>query len=364
MFRYLIRSMSVVFIGWAIFTSFNAHAQEDDKPFYAGKTITMMVGVPGGSGGDVSARTMAKEWEKRIPGNPYIIVKNLEGAGGSTVLNYIYEKAKPDGLTVFYGPWNPLDVLAKGAGIRYVPEKFSIIGSGTGMRGLIVRTDVKPGITKPDDLLKVSRLKVGGRSPNNVLDMIGNLSLKILGVNFKYVAGYRGMSQISAAIYGSEVQAGHMAAGGFRRFFRETTKNGETLAAYHHTIFDRNGNALKSTYPLGDSENFLDVYKRIHGSEPSGIYWETFKWLRINVHGTTPCVLAPPGTPDHHIEILRRSIEATFHDPEFQKLWLKQFSEVLQWNDIEDTLSAFKNYRNISKDKQKVLDEMRKVAWD
>jgi len=81
------------------------------------------------------------------------------------------------------------------------------------LAGLIVRTNVKPGLTKADDLLKAKRLKVGGRSPHNILDMVGNLSLKILGVNFKYVAGYRGMSQISAAIYGEEVQSGHMAAG-------------------------------------------------------------------------------------------------------------------------------------------------------
>ena len=356
--------MSTVFVGWAILTSFSARAQESDQPFYAGKTITMMVGVPGGSGGDVSARTAAKEWEKRIPGNPYIIVKNLEGAGGSTVLNFLFEKAKPDGLTIFYGPWNPLDVLDEGPGIRYLPEKFSIIGSMTGMRGLIVRTDVKPGITTPDDLLKIKRLKVGGRSPNNIMDMVGNLSLEILGIDYRYVAGYRGMSQISAALYGQEVQAGHMAAGGFRRFFVETTKNGETIAAYHHTIFDRNGSAQKSVYSLGDSENFLDVYRRVHGSEPSGPYWETYKWLRINVQGATPAILAPPGIPAHLLAILRQSAEATYHDENFQKRWLKRFGEVIHWNTTEDTLSAFENYRKISDEKRKVLREMAKVAWD
>ena len=130
------KSVATAFLIGLIITaaSLTSNAEETGEPFYAGKTITMMVGVPGGSGGDVSARTFAKEWEKRIPGNPYIIVKNLEGAGGSTVLNYLYEKAKPDGLTVYYGPWNPLYVLDGGAAIRYLPEKFSIIGSGTGMR--------------------------------------------------------------------------------------------------------------------------------------------------------------------------------------------------------------------------------------
>jgi len=96
----------------------------------------------------------------------------------------------------------------------------------------------------------------------------------------------------------------------------------------------------------------------------SGPYWETYKWLRINVHGITPSLLAPPGTPDHLLAILRSSAEATYHDPDFQKLWLKQFGEVIQWNNIKDTLSAFKNYKKVDEEKRKVLHAMTKVAWD
>ncbi len=342
----------------------SAKAESTDAFSYAGKVITMIVSVPGGSGGDVTARTVAREWSTNIPGEPFIIVKNLVGAGGATALNFVYERAKPDGLTVYWGPWNPLDVLEGGKGIRFVPEEFGIVGSGTNMRGFIVRTNAGPGINKPADLLSVTRLKVGGRSANNILDLVGNLALKILGVSFKYVSGYRGMAQIAPSIYGEEVQAGHVASGGYNRFFTETTKKGETLLVYHHPIFDRNGSQVQPLDTLADSESFLDVYLRIHGSMPTGIYWETYKWLRINVQAVTPSILTPPGTPDHVLAILRKSVESTFQDKDFQRLWKKQFDDIIQWNHIDDTLAAFQNYRSMNKEMREVISEMSKVDWD
>ena len=276
----------------------------DDAP-YSPKIITMIVGVPGGSGADVAARTLAREWSKHIPGNPYIVVKNLEGAGGSAALNFVYEKARPDGLTVYYGSWNPLDVLEGGKGIRFIPENFAILGSGSSMRGTIVRTDSVPGYTGPIDLLKAERIKVGGRSAGNVNDLIGNLALEILGVDYKFVAGYRGMSTIATSMYGREVQAGHIGSGGFARFFRETTANGETAIAYFHPFFDRNGNEVGPIGSMAGAASFSEVYQQVHGSRPSGPYWEAYKWLRFNAHGSSPAVLAPPGTPDSIVTVLR-----------------------------------------------------------
>ena len=67
--------------------------------FYENKTITVIVGVPAGSGGDVSARTFMAELQNHIPSNPKIIVRNMAGAGGSKALNYTFEKSKANGLS-------------------------------------------------------------------------------------------------------------------------------------------------------------------------------------------------------------------------------------------------------------------------
>jgi tripartite-type tricarboxylate transporter receptor subunit TctC len=48
---------------------------------------------------DIYARVLAEHMGKFIPGNPSIIVQNMPGASTMTAANYVYNVAKPDGLT-------------------------------------------------------------------------------------------------------------------------------------------------------------------------------------------------------------------------------------------------------------------------
>src|ERR1041384_4185978 len=82
-----------------------AHAQGE---FYAGKRLTVIVGVDAGGTIDTLARTFAAQLRKHIPGNPTIVVQNMPGAGSTIATNYVYERAAPDGFTILYNSWAPL----------------------------------------------------------------------------------------------------------------------------------------------------------------------------------------------------------------------------------------------------------------
>src|SRR6266404_8852832 len=69
-------------------------------PYYQGKTIRLVVGYPAGSAHDIWARLIAPQLTKHIPGNPATIVQIMPGAGSMTAANYVYNIAKPDGLTI------------------------------------------------------------------------------------------------------------------------------------------------------------------------------------------------------------------------------------------------------------------------
>jgi len=49
----------------------------EEAPFFAGKSIQMVVGFDVGGGYDLYARTVARHWARHIPGNPGI---NLSSA--------------------------------------------------------------------------------------------------------------------------------------------------------------------------------------------------------------------------------------------------------------------------------------------
>ena len=75
---------------------YTAHAQIG--PYYEGKTVRVIIG-PGG-GYDYWGRLLARTMPKYIPGNPTFVVQNMPGAGSVIASNYVYNVAKPDGLTV------------------------------------------------------------------------------------------------------------------------------------------------------------------------------------------------------------------------------------------------------------------------
>lgn len=98
--------------------------------FYQGKTIKFVVGYQSGGSHELWARAYAHHMGKHIPGNPTFIVQNITGAGSMVAGNYIYNVAKPDGLTM--GTFSPGLYLAQVTGSKEVKfdwARFSRIGS-------------------------------------------------------------------------------------------------------------------------------------------------------------------------------------------------------------------------------------------
>jgi tripartite-type tricarboxylate transporter receptor subunit TctC len=77
---------------------FVAHAA--DRPFYAGKTINLMVGEPPGGAADAYARLLSRHFASHIPGTPAVIVQNMPGAGTLKAVMYVNTTAPQDGTVI------------------------------------------------------------------------------------------------------------------------------------------------------------------------------------------------------------------------------------------------------------------------
>ena len=106
-------------------------ARPGEADFYEGKTIRLLVGFSAGGGYDTYGRAIARHIGKHIPGNPNVIVENMTGAGSVIAANYIYNQAKPDGLTL--GLWNSNNLLIQALrgnpGIQFSGERYGRIGA-------------------------------------------------------------------------------------------------------------------------------------------------------------------------------------------------------------------------------------------
>src|SRR5919198_6297974 len=98
--------------------------------FYQGKTLTVIVGYAPGGGVDATARAITRHLARFIPGQPNIVVQNMEGAAGIISVNHLDRRVAPDGLTLAVpGRSWYIEAIVKRPGIRFDPSKLTYVGS-------------------------------------------------------------------------------------------------------------------------------------------------------------------------------------------------------------------------------------------
>jgi hypothetical protein len=98
--------------------------------FYRGKTLTVIVGYAPGGGVDATARAMTRHIGRFIPGNPNIVVQNMEGAAGIVSVNHLTRRVAPDGLTLAVpGRSWYIEAIVKRPGITFDPTAMTYVGS-------------------------------------------------------------------------------------------------------------------------------------------------------------------------------------------------------------------------------------------
>src|SRR5213593_1297113 len=86
---------------WALaFISSSPAAADSVADFYHGKTISLYVSFPPGGGYDIYARVLAPHFTRHIPGNPAIVIKNMEGGSGVRAASYMTSITPQDGTSL------------------------------------------------------------------------------------------------------------------------------------------------------------------------------------------------------------------------------------------------------------------------
>jgi hypothetical protein len=290
-----------------------------DADFYRGKTLTVIVGLDVGGTSDTFARTFAGFLRQHIPGNPNIIVQNMPGGAGILATNFLFEKARPDGLTMLWGPWDPLAQALGNQGMRARYERFAFVGGTGDIRVNYARTDIVPGgLKKPSDIVKAGRLYIGDSSITGVSGLLARLSLDALGVPNQLVSGYRGGTDVFLALQRNEVQFHNTSITTFRSRTRDFIKSGQGLGINYLVPVDPNGRYERSPF-IDEIPAFPELYREARGAMPSGPAWDALNWLTNQTGEMTFIALAPAGTPPAAVAALRRGYEAASNDPDFVK---------------------------------------------
>jgi tripartite-type tricarboxylate transporter receptor subunit TctC len=185
--------------------------------FYRGKTLTLIVGFAPGGGVDTQARTIARHLVRFIPGQPGVIVQNMEGAAGALATNFLNQRVAPDGLTVSTpGRSWFVEGVVRGPAIGFDPTKFTYVGSAGGSNS-IAYVRASTGIRSLADLKDARATVTFGSLASTTPTAMVPLMLAALGMPLKVVLGYVSTARVLVALEQGEVDAVFTVSDSFAR---------------------------------------------------------------------------------------------------------------------------------------------------
>lgn len=286
----------IVYLITVLLLATNVNATAQEKPFYEGKTIRIVVGFTSGGFYDRWSRLLARYVPKYIPGNPEMIVQNMPGAGGLVAANHVYGVAKPDGLTlgmVSYGMY--LDQLVGRKEAQYDVRKFHWIGSPERSDVLMYMRSDTPYKTLQDIRNASTPPKCGSTGTAGTDYILARLLEDTLGLKIETVLGYPGGSEIDLAVEKGEVQCRGLTAAPF--FGREPFITWRKKNFVHVLVYG----GQKRDERIPDTPTIYEIFEKEKTPEESRRVADVI--LRGGDFGR-PWV-APPSTPEERIKTLR-----------------------------------------------------------
>jgi len=299
------KQLSVFLMLLGLLTVSLAHgdAAAQDK-FYQGKTIRIIVGASARGGYDTYSRTIARHISKHVPGNPTFVVENMPGAGFLISANYMYNIAKPDGLTIghFIGGLFLQQLLGK-PGIKFDAAKFEYIGVPTQDNYVIGVSKKNTGISTMDQWMSSKTVvKLGGVGAGSATDDIPKVLMATLGLPAQLVSGYKGTADVRLAYDAGEIQGVCNSWQSFSATWPNEIKGGDLQIVLQTTA---KSHPELTKVPLAISYAKTDEARNL---------------INALVHSVGPAArpyMLPPGTPKDRLTILRKAFMDVMKDPEF-----------------------------------------------
>jgi len=272
--------------------------------FYAGKTLTFIVGADAAGGYDVYARVVAKHLARFIPGAPTVVVQNMPGAGSGKAAAFIYSLAPKDGTTIgALFPGVIIDpLLQKHATGGFDPTKFTYLGSADSNPRICV-TGPASKTTTFDQALNQKTVIAASQSGGATSDyayMVKNAT----GARLDIVSGYKGTAEMLVAIERGEAEG--ICGIDWSSFKTQRPQWLQNKTAHVILQAAPAPNAELAALNVPNIESFVknDLDRKAVA-------------LVVSQQIFSRPYVAPPGIPAAQGKILRDAFAAVFRDPQF-----------------------------------------------
>jgi tripartite-type tricarboxylate transporter receptor subunit TctC len=186
---------------FAVMACVGAHAEQ---PFYAGKTLTVVVGSSAGGYYDIAGRTVARHIGRFLDGNPNTVVQNDPVAGGLGLGNRLAHTMARDGTQIaVFNRALPQLALAGDKNAQFDPLTFNWLGSLSSYEDdayLMVLRDTQPARTIADINRQPHPVHLAGTRAGATNIIFALIAHDMLGINVDLVRGFPGAAEIWLAM--------------------------------------------------------------------------------------------------------------------------------------------------------------------
>jgi tripartite-type tricarboxylate transporter receptor subunit TctC len=299
MFRGFLLTLAAGLIAATAATAATAETSVAD--FYKNKNLDVYIGFSTGGLYDINARVLSRYMGRHIPGKPTLVPRNMTGAAGIRLANWLYEVAPKDGTAIGTFArgiaFNPL--LAQPAG-PIVATKFNWIGS-TNDEVSVCASRRESGITRFDQVFN-HELIIGSTGGSGDDEQMPKIMDGVLGTKFRTVSGFPGGAEIKLAMQRGEVS-------GRCGWSWSSVKATEGEWLRDKTISILVQLSVRRHPDLPDTPLVTDFVKTEEDRQ-------IFKVVLARQVMAWPFA-APPGVPVDRVAALRKAFDETLRDPEY-----------------------------------------------
>jgi tripartite-type tricarboxylate transporter receptor subunit TctC len=243
----------------------------DERPFYEGKRVSLIVPFATGGGTDLIARYLARVLSETLPGNPAVQVINAPGAG--TVIGHNDFASRPaDGLSWFLGGGSGnINYIFRNADNKYDYRDWDAYMGVA--QGAVVYASPTTGLTSAADLLNPAQPLIWASQGAGGADLARLFTAEVLGVEFTPVFGYAGSGGTRIAFEQGESNLNVETTTSYRANVVPLIEAGQVVPLYSQGQLTADGTIGRDP-SVPDLPHVLEVYEVLYGRPMSGIEYD------------------------------------------------------------------------------------------
>jgi tripartite-type tricarboxylate transporter receptor subunit TctC len=278
-----------------------ARAADDDvAAFYKDRNLDFYIPTTAGGSFDVYGRLIARHLGKHMPGAPNIVVRNMPGASGFAMTNWLYNVAPRDGTAIGLPPPQiALNQIMGFDGVRFDARKFNWLFRAAPVVEVTYTWFTSPTRSFADALLRETL--IGSVGPSSGGAVYVNQMNVALGAKFRLVMGYPGSTEIHLAMERGEVEGSTKPWAGLK------TENADWLRDKKLQFLVQYGRERSPELP--DTPTLSEL--AVRDIDKSAFYFLS------SGPAVGRSIAAPPGVAPERVAALRDALMRVSRDPDF-----------------------------------------------